>query len=220
MISKGILSKLDPELVIQEAMYGFIMALTLVTTAQLGIFTYASRTDLILAIIGMDFVWGAIDMYIFYRVDILAYRRRLQKYVDMNRMEHRSDKKAILADEFQGTMFEFVGESDRDRILDAFIDGEFIDVNTLHRSTLHYAFNAVTAFVVTMLTVIPSVVALMAFEDYGAALLCSSCSSAIALFFTGYLLAPGITRKSRIVTGALTAGIALFFTIMAAYLGG
>ena len=65
-------SRIDRELVLQEAMYGFVMALTFITAEQLGLVDYNTRSKLILAILGMDFVWGAIDMYIFYRMDIMG----------------------------------------------------------------------------------------------------------------------------------------------------
>ncbi|MCQ2084856.1 MAG: hypothetical protein MJZ21_01760 [archaeon] len=196
------------------------MALTLVTTAQLGIFTYASRYDLILAIIGMDFVWGAIDMYIFYRGDVMAYHRRLKKYSEAVALESDTAKKDMLRDEFHGTMFEFADDLSRDKILDTFLSADFTDFENLSRSKRHYLFNAITAFFVTMLTVVPSIVALWFFEDYTTALFCSSVVSAFALFFTGYLMAPDTTLKVRVTTGLVTAGIALLFTIFAAYFGG
>lgn len=59
----------DRGLIIQEAMYGFIMALTFVTVAKLGIVRY-ERENLIIAIIMMDFVWGVIDLIIFYNLDV------------------------------------------------------------------------------------------------------------------------------------------------------
>ena len=48
--------KMDPDLVVMEATYGVVMALTLVTTAQLGIAHYDNRMGLVIAILAMDFV--------------------------------------------------------------------------------------------------------------------------------------------------------------------
>jgi len=69
-------------LAIQEVLYGFVMALTFIIAARVGIFTYDTPLYLVMMILAMNFVWGVIDMIIFYRIDVSTqrrYRRRLKE---------------------------------------------------------------------------------------------------------------------------------------------
>ena len=56
-------------LALQEALYGFIMAMLFVTAASFGLIKVSSNGQMIMLIIGMDFSWGLIDMIIFYFID-------------------------------------------------------------------------------------------------------------------------------------------------------
>ena len=71
MARDDFLKDVSKELIVQEAMYGFVMALTFVTAVQLGIVEYHDRGRLCLAISGMIFVWGMIDMF-FISPEIMA----------------------------------------------------------------------------------------------------------------------------------------------------
>ncbi|MCQ2079568.1 MAG: hypothetical protein MJZ38_05910 [archaeon] len=220
MMSGSILSMLDPDLVVQEALYGFIMALTLVLTCQLGIAHYDSRETLILAIVGMDFVWGAIDMVVFYRVDILAHSRRVHLYLKVREATDREEQIRLLEHEFDGTVFRMGDVSNRRRMIEEFLDGDFTGLNDLQRDRRHYLFNAVTAFVVSVSTVIPVILCLVLVEDQTMSLLFSSTLSSLALFFIGYAISPSDNRGYRVGTGLSIATIGLVFTVVAALLGG
>lgn len=220
MKSDGILSKVDPDLVIQEALYGFIMALTLITTAQIGLVHYDRPLNLILAIIGMDVVWGLIDMYIFYRVDLTTRDRNLRLYQKLRLMKDRRAQADALSGEFDGTIFELASPEDKDKMIDVFLNGRYIRLSDLKRSNRHYLFNAITAFVSAVLPVIPSVICLWFIEDYHLALFCSSLVSSIAIFFVGFYFAPGSDFKVRVYFGFSIMVICLFFTVVAAAFGG
>ncbi len=220
MADGGFISKLDPDLIIQEAMYGFIMALTLVTTAQVGLVHYPTRQALVMAIIGMDFVWGAIDMYIFYRIDLLSRSRMIHRYTNEFEGADRETRVEIAKGELRGTMFEFAGAEDRRRMAEVFADSRCCSSDNLEKSTRHYVINALTAFFVTIMTVIPSVVCLEFIEDFTLAALTTSIVSVVALFFVGYRLSPSDTPRSKVITGLTVAVISLLFTLFAAAFGG
>ena len=212
--------KLDRDLVIQEAMYGCIMALTLMLTAYVGIVQYADRAHLIYAILGMDVVWAIIDMYIFYRADIMSLYRSLKLYVDLHDYPTREEKREALRPELTGTIFQLVSREDQDKILDDFIDGKFTGREGLRISNRHYLFNAVTTFVFAAAPAIPPTLCLMYIAEFDWAILNACVISSVLIFLVGYFMAPGDGTKSRLVTGCTTAGISLFFTIVCAVFGG
>ena len=220
MKKRGFWSKVDPELVIQEAMYGCIMALTLMLTARIGLFQYESNAHLILAILGMDVVWAVIDMYIFFRVDIMARHRALKLYWELRNYPDRESRKESLEGEFDGTVFQMVSKEDQDKMIDVFLDGTFTGKEGFRKSTGHYLFNAVTAFVAASAPAIPPVLCLMFIDDFNEAVISAATISSILIFFVGYFMAPGDSVRARTVTGLSTTAICLFFTVVCAAFGG
>ena len=220
MVERGFGSNVDRELVIQEAMYGCIMALTLLLTARIGLIHYESRTNLILAILGMDVVWAVIDMYIFYRVDIMSRQRALMSYWELRSSPESEISRKYLEDEFDGTIFQMVSREDQDKMINVFLEGTFTGREGFRRSTGHYLFNAVTSFVAASAPAIPPVLCLMLVEDFDMAVIWASVISSILIFFVGYSMAPGDRFAARVFTGLSTAGICLFFTVVCAVFGG
>ena len=212
--------KLDRDLVIQEAMYGCIMALTIMLTAYIGLIQYSDRMHLIYAILGMDVVWAVIDMYIFYRADLMSLNRSLMLYWELHDQPDRESKKKLLESEFYGTVFQVVSKEDQDKMLDVFLDGTFTGREGLKKSNRHYLFNAVTTFVFAAAPAIPPVICLQLIGNFAYAILNASVISCILIFFVGYFMAPGDGLKSRLITGFTTAGISMFFTIVCAVFGG
>lgn len=118
-------SRIDRELVLQEAMYGFVMALTFITAEQLGLVDYNTRSKLILAILGMDFVWGAIDMYIFYRMDIMGM---ISQMGFLRRLYLAKDKESMrpeIMDQLDGTIFNYVDDGTRKNAADLLMQSTF-----------------------------------------------------------------------------------------------
>ena len=212
--------RLDRDLVIQEAMYGCIMALTIMLTAYVGIMHYSDRMHLIYAILGMDVVWAVIDMYIFYRADLMSLYRSVRLYRDVQENPDREANKTALESEFSGTVFQMVSKEDQDKMIDVFLDGRFTGREGLKRSNRHYLFNAATTFVFAAAPAIPPVLCLTFIEDFGWAIMNASMVSCILIFLVGYFMAPGDGLRSRLVTGTTTAGISLFFTVVCAVFGG
>lgn len=220
MFPASILDRLDRDLVIQEAMYGCIMALTLMLTAYIGIIQYSDRIHLIYAILGMDVVWAIIDMYIFYRADLLSLNRSLKLYLDLHDHPDRDARKKALESEFNGTVFQVVSKEDQDRMIDVFLDGRFIGKEGLKKSNRHYLFNAATTFVFAAAPAIPPVLCLTFIEDFNHAIMNASVISCVLIFLVGYFMAPGECFRSRMTTGLTTAGISMFFTLVCAVFGG
>lgn len=215
------LRRIDPELMIQESMYGFVMSLTFVTAAQLGIFHYNDRTGLILAILGMDFVWGSIDMYIFYRMDMMFLHRQSMTLKRLCRIDDKNSMRGELIEELDGTIFGLMDESTRNMAADLIIErGCHRDPQGFVREKHKYLFNAVTAALVTFATAVPVVVCLLLIEDNVTALFSASAISSVALFFIGYLMSPYENRALKSLTGLVTAVVSLLLTLFAALFGG
>ena len=213
-------SLIDRELVLQEAMYGFVMALTFITAEQLGLVDYNTRSKLILAILGMDFVWGAIDMYIFYRMDIMGM---ISQMGFLRRLYLAKDKESMrpeIMDQLDGTIFNYVDDGTRKNAADLLMQSTFETQEAARADRKRYLFNAVTCFVVTLGTVIPAALCLTFISDDTSAYFWTSFSSSIALFFVGYWMSPYESNLMRSATGIVAAVLCLRLTVFAAYLGG
>lgn len=205
---------------IQEATYGFIMALTFVISARLGLVSFSSRSALIGAIVAMDFVWGAIDMYIFYRVDKMSQDRRIELLRRIYSSDDRERYRQELGDDLEEGIVGLTSDETKHLVENTIMGGSPEPWYEVRSDRRRYAFNAVTAFVVTLLTAVPAAICLTFIEDDTLAYLSTSVVSSLALFFTGYRLSPLESRTARLWTGATTAAIALVLTVFAAYLGG
>ena len=217
---RNFLDKIDPELMIQESMYGFVMSLTFITAAQLGIFHYSDRTALILAIIGMDFVWGSIDMYIFYRMDMMSLHRQVITLGKMYVSEDRSSMREEVDRELDGTIFDLMDGSTREKAVDLVMGSEIGNFGGYRKEKNKYLFNAVSAAIITFMTAIPAVACLLLIGDDTTAFFSSSAISSLALFFIGYRMSPYRKRSMKALTGLVTTAASLLLTLFAAYFGG
>ena len=210
--------QIDRDLVIQEATYGFVMALTFVTATQLG-FIDMEREMLVKAIIAMDFVWGMIDLIIFFNMDVIAQRRRrheLQKVYSGQTKTPREDICGML----DGTVFDDLDEESKQKAIDLIADAHLEGRRAANIDKMRYLFNSVTAFIVTLLTAVPSALCLLFIDDIWTACLYASFASCVALFFTGYVMAVSDDRRMRIVFGMFLAGSTMVLTLFAAVFGG
>lgn len=219
---KGYLAGISKELMIQEAMYGFIMGLTLVTAVYVGLMDYSSRESLCLAIWGMIFVWGMIDMLIFFRMDTMSLRRTTITLVKSKSDEDRERARADIDAELDGTIFDLVDAGARAKAVDAILEselGERCRTGYKRASRANLA-SAIAAALVTFATAIPVILCVMLIDDFEDAFAAASVISCVALFFIGYIMtpAPGIVRK--ILSGLTIAVAAYLLTVFATYLGG
>jgi len=217
---KEYMQKVDPDLIVQEAMYGFVMALTFITSAQFGLIEASTPHHLIVAILAMNFVWGSIDMYIFYRMDVNAQRRQLRLLRENSAAVDREANRNQMYDELGGTIFDSADEQSKEKATAVLLDAKPEDTKGIRRDRHWMMVNAVASFIVTVATAVPIVICLTFIQNMHSALMWSSVSASFCLFFVGYALSPYSTRFSRVLTGLFTTLMALVLTIFAAFFGG
>ena len=203
-------------LALQEALYGFIMAMLFVTAASFGLIKVSSNGQMIMLIIGMDFSWGLIDMIIFYFID----RAEQRKYVRILKGEDLYDeKKKVIRDNLSGTIVDVLDEESEERIVDIIAEGmpeERGEYVTERRGIFKSAFSC---FIITIMAAIPSVVSLLLVSDLQAALLTAGVSSSVCMFFIGFKMGPYFGTKGWI-SGTFVLALALGITLAATFTGG
>ena len=215
-----ILEKVDPDLVVMEATYGIVMALTLVLVAQLGIVNYTSRHTLVMAILGMDFVWGAIDMFAFFRSDITAERRRRHLLRKLHAEGVSESTRQEIMPEFEGTVADLVDGESRRKVADIIISGDIVEESRVVGRYRNYFINALTAFVVTAGTAIPVALCILFIESEDQAFLMSSLISSVMMFLVGVYFSPFERKVYGVLWGLLLTFTALALSVMCAFLGG
>lgn len=217
---KEAVGNIDLDLVVQEAMYGFIMALTFTTAVQFGLMHFDSRARLLGAIVAMNFVWGSIDMYIFYQMDVNLQHRQLNLLRELSVSSDREAYRERMYEELGGTIFDAADEESKQEAVDVLVNCEPEDIAGIVKDRRWMILNSVAAFLVTLATVIPFLLCLGLIADLRQALMWSMASASICLFFVGYFLAPYQSLRGRIGTAVLITVSALLLTVFAAYLGG
>jgi hypothetical protein len=208
-----------PELATQETLYGFVMALIFITSAQVGLISYASPWDIVTLIVGMNFVWGIIDMYIFYRMDVTAQRRYAEVLGGANCCtidEHYN----LVYGALGGTIFDALSEKDKKRAVNLIMESDIGTKEEMKLDRINMLLSAVSCFVITMITTIPLILCLILIDDPPGALTAASAVAVICLFFTGFLLEPLNSFLKKIATGVSISVLALALTYFATYLGG
>jgi hypothetical protein len=206
-----------PGLLLQESLYGFIMALIFVTAAQLGLITYNSTSQVVTLIIGMNFTWGLIDMVIFFLVD--SYDQKKYISIIKNKDLAENAARSQVHSNLSGTIADVLDDEDENRVVDTIMRSRLEpeeEIKSDHRGMLLSAF---MCFVVTMLTVIPVIVPLLLIQDETTALFWASGFAATSLFFIGYYLAPYL-GGNRWVSGIGLTIFAWAVTILATFTGG
>ena len=216
---KAFVGYTGPELATQEALYGFVMALIFITSAQVGLISYDSPWDLVILIVGMNFVWGFIDMYIFYTMDVTAQKRyaEILRDDDDRTMEQ---KYAEVYDALGNTIFDTLTEEDKNKAVEIIVKGKVGTREEMRADRKNMFLSAVTCFVITLLTTVPLIICLLSIDDPVHSLYAAVATACICLFFVGCALEPSDALRSRIKTGVSIASIAAILTIFATYLGG
>lgn len=205
------------ELAVQEVMYGFVMALTFIIAARVGIFSYYSPWELVTMIVAMNFVWGAIDMMIFYRVDV-ATQKRYVKLISNKRDDQ--DYRDEIYGELDSTIFDVLTEEDKLKGVELVMNSKIEDRREMREDRKKMLYSSITCFFITMMTTLPIIAALVLIDDRRDALNAAALLASISLFFVGMYVDPSGSRKKRILEGFTVMGAALMLSIFAAYLGG
>ena len=203
-------------LALQEALYGFIMAMLFITASAFGLISVETNTDVIVLIVGMNFSWGAIDMVIFYFIDVAEQRKH---YRILKGQGLYDDKKKVIRDNLSGTIVGMLDDDDENRIIDIISEADVESFQEIRADRIDLFKSAFSSFVITMLTVIPSVLCLLIVSDLKDALMFAGITSSICMFFIGYLLGPYLGTKGWI-SGSMVLLLALGITAAATVTGG
>jgi len=214
---KAFIGHTGPELAAQEVLYGFVMALIFITSAQVGLIGYSSPWDVIIMVLGMNFVWGFIDMYIFYRMDATAQKRYIKILNDKDMDPEKRYQEAYGA--LDGTILDAVCEDCKSEVARRILDAEVAKESNLKADRVKMLKSAASCFIITLMTTIPLILcmALIPGEDGLEAAIVVACA---LLFIVGYKLEPGDSVKNRVMTGASIALVSFGLTYFAMYLGG
>lgn len=211
---------MDPDLVIQEVLYGFVMALTFVLAAQLGLIVYSNRESLVIAMFAMDFVWGIIDMILFYRIDMFSQRRTMNRLSTLYQCSDRDCCTDTIRDVVDDSVFGLVDRDTREKAIELLKSSMPANEADLRLRRQTYVFDAVTAFLATVLASLPAIACVLFIEDYTSALFWASFVSSVAMFFIGYALSPWKKTGEKIFTGIMITLTGILLTVFAAYFGG
>lgn len=214
---RAIFRTAGPGLIVQEAMYGFIMALIFITAARVGLLGDVSNADLLILIVGMNLTWGAIDMIVFFLVDE-GEHYQMHRFLK-TRDPGKYTVQELLDEDFAGTVLDSMYREDRQKVYDIILASECVpdDCYRLKRGELLKS--AISAFVVTSLTIVPFVICLLLIPDEGMSRFVSAMVASACLFCTGCKLGPYL-GKSAFWFGSLVAAVSLIITFVATFTGG
>ncbi|MBE6514363.1 MAG: hypothetical protein E7Z69_04705 [Thermoplasmata archaeon] len=214
---------MDPDLIQQELCYGTIMALTFIFGNQFGLMSMG-RNELIIAIIGMDAVWGIIDLILFFRSDMTGLARRGALSVDLHK-DSKGDVGELrgrVHDEFQGTFLDMVDKKTREEVIDRImLSGPVEDPNALaDKWKRNYRKSAIGSCIVATFPALPPAICLLVISDFDTALTASAIALSLILFNVGYMISPCRKTWVRILSGLAVVALTLTLTVFAALFGG
>ena len=204
-------------LALQEALYGFIMAMLFISAAAFGLIPVNSNTEMIILIVGMDFTWGVIDMIIFFFVDVSEQRKHLRILRDEE--ELYADKRKVIKDNLSGTMVGLLDEEDEEKVIDIICEAKLESLRDIRSDRVDMFKSAFSSFLITFMAVIPSVIVFLVIPDLDDALMIAGFVSSIFLFIIGYRLGPYFGTKGWI-SGLIVLSLALGITLCATFTGG
>lgn len=211
------MSATGPSTAIQEILYGFIMALILVTATRVSS-QPIQPTHFMLMVTGMIATWGAIDGIIFYFLGVCNQLRHFR----LIRNDYGLDREAriqMMMDELSATPVDALDPEDQRAICESILDKRLEDVVAVKEDRRAMLMNSVGCFIWSILTLVPVLLPVILIDDFDTALIVSSSLSSIMLFFVGYYLALDI-GTNRWLTGLVLTGVSWAITIVSTFTGG
>ena len=205
-----------PDLVMQELLYGFIMALLFVTATRAGVIPFEGKLDLCLLIIGMNVTWGAIDAILFYMIDVFNQRRFINI---MNSCGTRGDCVDAMMDEFGGTPLDILDPEDERKVCEMILESRIAEGFDLRRDRRDMAYSAIGCFLVTVLTIFPVIIPILVLPDIGTGTAVASLVSAALLFLVGWDMGDRL-GTSRLKTGLAVLCVATVLILVGTFTGG
>ncbi|MGE0015605.1 MAG: VIT1/CCC1 transporter family protein [Candidatus Methanomethylophilaceae archaeon] len=205
-------------LAIQEALYGFIMAMIFVNAAQVGIISFDSNTHLAFIIFSMNFTWGVIDALIIILVGSIERKRDIN-ILSKSRENDCSECDSIVKDDLSGTILGAIEPADEQRIIWQILSSKPESDQELSKDRAELIRTGMSSFVITLLAALPAIIPLLLIEDLTSALFVASALGSVALFFVGYTISKyiGANRWGMAVVMTL---VGWSVTIMATFMGG
>lgn len=204
-------------LALQEALYGFIMAMLFITASAFGLINVETNMDVIILIVGMNFSWGAIDMVIFYFIDVAEQKKHFR--ILRSDSDLYDDKKKVIKDNLSGTIVDCLDDESEDKVVEIVAQSGVESEQEEKEDRKDLFKSAFSSFVITMLTTIPPVLSLLIVDDLKDALMYAGFTSSVCMFFVGYLMGPYLGTKGWF-SGLMVLGLGLGITIIATFTGG
>lgn len=205
-----------PDLIMQELLYGFIMALLFVTATRAGVIPFEGKLDLCLLIIGMNVTWGTIDAILFYMIDVFNQRRFINI---MNSCGTRGDCVDAMMDEFGGTPLDILDPEDERKVCEMILESRIAEGFDLRRDRRDMAYSAIGCFLVTVLTIFPVIIPILVLPDIGTGTAVASLVSAALLFLVGWDMGDRL-GTSRLKTGLAVLCVATVLILVGTFTGG
>ena len=204
-------------LALQEALYGFIMAMLFITASAFGLINVETNMDVIILIVGMNFSWGAIDMVIFYFIDVAEQKKHFR--ILRSDSDLYDDKKKVIKDNLSGTIVDCLDDESEDKVVEIVAQSGVESEQEEKEDRKDLFKSAFSSFVITMLTTIPPVLSLLIVDDLKDAFMYAGFTSSVCMFFVGYLMGPYLGTKGWF-SGLMVLGLGLGITIIATFTGG
>jgi len=206
-------------LMLQELLYGFIMALLFITAARFGLIDLGVK-ELIILIVGMNFTWGLIDMLVFFTIDTFDQKKYIRIIEAKKKCTMDEDTiRILIKDELSGTMADIIDAESEKKVIDQIMNSDLEPLDQILSERKNMFYSAFACFLLTMFTVIPVIIPLLFISDFRTALFYSAGFASIMLFFVGYYVAPYF-GQNRWIVGLGILAFAGLITLLATFTGG
>ncbi|NCA74356.1 MAG: hypothetical protein EOM93_05900 [Gammaproteobacteria bacterium] len=213
-----LIANAGPGLAIQEALYGFIMAMIFVNAAQVGIIYFDSNIHLAFIILSMNFTWGIIDVLIIILVGSLERKRDINILLK-SRENDCAECESIVKDDLSGTILDAIEPADERRIILQILSSKIKSDQGLRKDRAELIKAGMSSFVITVLAALPAIIPLLLIPDLTSALFAASALGSVALFFVGYTMSKYIGANRWRMALVMTL-VGWSVTIMATFMGG
>ncbi|MFA6710115.1 MAG: VIT1/CCC1 transporter family protein [Candidatus Methanomethylophilaceae archaeon] len=206
-------------LMLQELLYGFIMALLFITAAQFRLIGFGVK-ELIILIVGMNFTWGLIDMLVFFTIDTFDQKKYIRIIEAKKKgMIDEAKIRMLIKDELSGTIADIIDAESEKKVVDLIMDSDLEPEDQILSERRNMFYSAFFCFLLTMFTVIPVILPLLLVSDFRTALFYSAGFASIMLFFVGYYVAPYFGQNRWLVGIGILAFTGVI-TLLATFTGG
>ena len=206
-------------LMLQELLYGFIMALLFITAAQFRLIGFGVK-ELIILIVGMNFTWGLIDMLVFFTIDTFDQKKYIRIIEAKKKgMMDEAKIRMLIKDELSGTIADIIDAESEKKVVDLIMDSDLEPEDQILSERRNMFYSAFFCFLLTMFTVIPVILPLLLVSDFRTALFYSAGFASIMLFFVGYYVAPYFGQNRWLVGIGILAFTGVI-TLLATFTGG